>query len=329
MGGARLVSELGPNAYGELPDPGRVADCYLALPLPAHNGAGAGRVLVIAPRALLHPRVPQPAGSLLYELATGHPDRGPRELVFPADLAGELRAWPPDTSAPLTAELAAVAAAVVGCWQRGDLLGLELALEPGEDARAHPPGDDAGPRGVAGPAGRPGRPRPLPLAAPKQRPARGRVLPVARGHGGAPHTAVFLRRAGGALPARQATGPAADGGRQQTSDLSEQTPHTCPSGHCGRRVDTRSDAAARAPAKPGGQRDSAGGWWLSEQWSAPSAVGPASVPGCDDARVQAVYDQTVRDGAVSTADTGLSARTLRTKTAGRCSGRWSRSWPMS
>jgi hypothetical protein len=128
------MSELGPNAYGEVCDPGRVADCYLALALPA--GDGPGRVLVVAPRGLLHPAVPQPAGSLLYELATGHPDRGPRELVFPADLAEELGAWPRDISALLAAELAPVAAAVVWCWQRGDLLGLDLALEAGEDARA-------------------------------------------------------------------------------------------------------------------------------------------------------------------------------------------------
>jgi hypothetical protein len=130
------VSELGPNAFGEWCDPGRVADCYLALPLPAHGEDGPGRVLVVAPRALLDPAVAQPAGSLLYELATGHPDRAPGELVFPADLAAELRAWPPDCSGLLTTELAAVDAAVVWCWQRGDLLGLELPLEHGEDARA-------------------------------------------------------------------------------------------------------------------------------------------------------------------------------------------------
>jgi hypothetical protein len=112
----------------------RVADCYLALPFPTKDGPG--EVLVVAPRWLLHPGVPQPAGSLLYELVTCHPDRDPGELVFPADLAVELRAWPPATSAPLTAELAPVAAAVVGCWQRGDLLGLDLPLEPGEDAGA-------------------------------------------------------------------------------------------------------------------------------------------------------------------------------------------------
>jgi hypothetical protein len=51
-------------------------------------------VLVVAPVALLHPVVPQPDGTVLYELVTGHPDRTPQELVFLADLAVELRAWP-------------------------------------------------------------------------------------------------------------------------------------------------------------------------------------------------------------------------------------------
>jgi hypothetical protein len=133
-GGTRLVSELGPNVYGEMLDPGRVTDCYLALLL--EDGKGLASVLVVAPRGLLHPAVPQPTGSLLYELATGHPVRESRELIFPADLAEELRAWPRDRSAPLTMELDRVAAMVVGCWQRGDLLGLDLPLEPGEEARA-------------------------------------------------------------------------------------------------------------------------------------------------------------------------------------------------
>ena len=130
------MGELGPSSESDLLDPGRVTDCSLALPLPAEGGTGPGRVLVVAPRALLHPAVPEPAGSLLYELVTGHPDRQPGELVFPADLAVELRAWPRDTAAPLTAELARVAAAVVACWRRGDLRGLDLPLDPGEDARA-------------------------------------------------------------------------------------------------------------------------------------------------------------------------------------------------
>jgi hypothetical protein len=131
-----LVSELGPNAFGEPVDPGRV-DCYLALPLPAEeDGEGPGGVLVVAPRWLLHPAVPQPAGSLVYELATGHPDRQPGELVFPADLTAELRAWPQERWATLGVDLDQVAAALVGCWQRGDVRGLHLLLEAGEDPRA-------------------------------------------------------------------------------------------------------------------------------------------------------------------------------------------------
>jgi hypothetical protein len=38
-------------------------------------------VLVVAPAALLHPVVPQPDGTVLYELVTGHPDRTPQVLV--------------------------------------------------------------------------------------------------------------------------------------------------------------------------------------------------------------------------------------------------------
>jgi hypothetical protein len=132
-----LVSELGPNAFGELVEPGRV-DCYLALPLPPEDEdeGGVGGVLVVAPRWLLHPAVPQPAGSLVYELATGHPDRQPGELVFPADLTEELRAWPQERWAALGVKLRQVTAAVVGCWQRGEVRGLQFPLEPGEDPRA-------------------------------------------------------------------------------------------------------------------------------------------------------------------------------------------------
>lgn len=49
-------------------------------------------MLIVALAALLHPSVPQPAGSLVYEFLTGHPERQPGELVFLADLICELRA---------------------------------------------------------------------------------------------------------------------------------------------------------------------------------------------------------------------------------------------
>src|SRR5215211_5881693 len=76
-----LVSRLGANAHGEVLVPGRVPDCYLGLRLdpPGHDQAAG--VLVVEPAALLHPCVPQPDGTVLYELVTGHPDRVPHELV--------------------------------------------------------------------------------------------------------------------------------------------------------------------------------------------------------------------------------------------------------
>jgi hypothetical protein len=127
-----------PNAYGETLEPGRVADCYLGLllPPPLAGEPEAGRVLVVAPRALLHPHLPQPAGSLVYELLTGHPYRQPGELVFLADLAVELRAWPAETWAGLGVDPAAVAHAVIACWRHGDVQGLEFEGVSFEEARA-------------------------------------------------------------------------------------------------------------------------------------------------------------------------------------------------
>jgi hypothetical protein len=130
------VSQLGANALGEVLEAGRVPDCYLGLRLdPADDTEPAG-VLVVAPAALLHPGVPQPDGTVLYELLTGHPDRAPRELVFLADLAVELRAWPTDTWSKVGIDPQAAAAAVVTGWQRGDLLGLRLGELTDEEALA-------------------------------------------------------------------------------------------------------------------------------------------------------------------------------------------------
>jgi hypothetical protein len=47
--------------------------------------------VLVWPAALLHPLVPQPDGTVLYELVTSHPDRAPGELVFLADLTVQLR----------------------------------------------------------------------------------------------------------------------------------------------------------------------------------------------------------------------------------------------
>jgi hypothetical protein len=132
------VDQLGPNALGEVLEPGRVADCYLGLLLPPGSAGEpeAGTILIVAPAALLHPRVPHPEGSLVYALLTGHPEREAGELVFVADLTGELRAWPKDTWAKLGVDPAQVTQAVIGCWQDGEVSGLQIDDLDLEEARS-------------------------------------------------------------------------------------------------------------------------------------------------------------------------------------------------
>jgi hypothetical protein len=132
------VDQLGPNALGETLEPGRVGDCCLGLlqpPGPAGEPE-AGTILIVGPAALLHPWVPQPAGSLVYELLTGHPEREPGELVFVADLTGELRAWPTDTWTAIGVDPDQVAQAVIGCWRDGQVTGLQVDDLGLEEARS-------------------------------------------------------------------------------------------------------------------------------------------------------------------------------------------------
>jgi hypothetical protein len=130
------VAQLGANAHGEVLAPGRVPDCYLGLLLDPPGDQHAGTVLVVAPASLRHPCIPQPDGTLLYELVTGHPDRQPQELVFVADLTVELRAWPADTWAKVGVDPQAAALAVVAGWRRGVLPGLELGGLTAQEALA-------------------------------------------------------------------------------------------------------------------------------------------------------------------------------------------------
>src|SRR5215213_10191776 len=122
----RRVSQLGANALGEVLEPGRVPDCYLGLRLDPAGDAQAAGVLVVAPAVLLHPVVPKPDGTVLFELLTGHPDRQPGELVFLADLTVELRAWPADNWAKVGVDSDQVAQAVIGCWQDAEVTGLQV-----------------------------------------------------------------------------------------------------------------------------------------------------------------------------------------------------------
>jgi hypothetical protein len=63
---------------------------------------------------------------VLYALLTGHPERETGELAFVADLTGELLAWPHDTWAKLGVDPDQVTHAVIGCWQDGEVTGLQV-----------------------------------------------------------------------------------------------------------------------------------------------------------------------------------------------------------
>jgi hypothetical protein len=72
------MAQLGANADGEVLEPGRVPDCYLGLLLDSDDTEATG-VQVVAPPRFSTGRFPQPDGTVLYELVTGHPDRQSRE----------------------------------------------------------------------------------------------------------------------------------------------------------------------------------------------------------------------------------------------------------
>jgi hypothetical protein len=118
------MRRLGPNAFGEELTPGAVADCCLGLlvdqPLAATLPT-PGSLLVVGPAALLDGRVRQPDGRAVYDLVTGHPARIPRELVFLADLAVELREWQATDWATLGVDVEGVAEAVVLLARRGQV----------------------------------------------------------------------------------------------------------------------------------------------------------------------------------------------------------------
>jgi hypothetical protein len=105
-------------------EPGAVPDCYLALlvdqPLAATLPA-PGSLVVVGPSALLDGRVRQPDGRAVHDLLTGHPDRQPRDLVFLADLAVELRAWQDTDWRTQGIDIEGVAEAVVQLARRGQV----------------------------------------------------------------------------------------------------------------------------------------------------------------------------------------------------------------
>jgi hypothetical protein len=118
------VRRLGPNSAGEELAPGAVSDCYLGLLVDQPFAATLptpGSLVVAGPSALLEERVRQPDGRAVYDMLSGHPDRQPRDLVFLADLAVELRTWQDTDWRTQGIDIDGVAEAVVQLARRGQV----------------------------------------------------------------------------------------------------------------------------------------------------------------------------------------------------------------
>jgi hypothetical protein len=111
------------------PYPERGNELWLLFCVDAHIGPGAGepgRALVVHPRTLADPRVPQPHGQRLAALVTDHPDRRPADLVLLSDVAAELAETGQDFER-LGLDWEGVIEAVARLQARGQVKALEFA----------------------------------------------------------------------------------------------------------------------------------------------------------------------------------------------------------
>jgi hypothetical protein len=123
------MRRFGPNLFGEPLLPGSTTRLGFGIvvdqPLP-HIPLVPGSLLVVAPDALLHASVPQPAGRVLYDLLTGHPARPSGALVFLVDLTEELWAWDGSTWAMLGVDPAGVCEAIAHRHLHGEVNALRF-----------------------------------------------------------------------------------------------------------------------------------------------------------------------------------------------------------
>jgi hypothetical protein len=111
------------------PYPERGHELWLLFCVDAHLGppvGGQGRALVVHPRTLADPRVPQPHGQRLAALVTEHPDRRPADLVLLSDLTADL-AEQGQSLQGLGLDWEGVIEAVTRLHARGQVKALEFA----------------------------------------------------------------------------------------------------------------------------------------------------------------------------------------------------------
>ncbi len=117
--------------------PATAGEVWLLFPVDAHLGGtsdGSGRALVVALGTLAHPKVRQPDGQRLAELAAGAPGRAAGDLVFVSDVIADLAAGGQDF-ATLRLDWEGVLEAIVQLHGRGEVKALELDRLSAEEVR--------------------------------------------------------------------------------------------------------------------------------------------------------------------------------------------------
>jgi hypothetical protein len=133
------MRRFGSNLFGEALQPGRVTQLRFGIVIDQpvrHIPLVPGSMLLVAPTALLHPKVRQPDGRLLHDLLTGHPDRVPGAVVFLADLTEELWAWDGSTWAILGVDPDLVCDLIARRERHGDIDALRVDDLTAEEIRA-------------------------------------------------------------------------------------------------------------------------------------------------------------------------------------------------
>jgi hypothetical protein len=132
-----MPAEIEATERATAPRPATAGEVWLLFPVDAHLGAPSeapGRALVVALRTLAHPKVRQPDGRRLADLAGAGRGHTAGELVLVSDVAADL-ATSGEDFATIGLDWEGVLEAIVRLHGRGEIKALELDRLAGEEVR--------------------------------------------------------------------------------------------------------------------------------------------------------------------------------------------------
>jgi hypothetical protein len=132
-----MPAEIEAGEQATVPRPATAGEVWLVFPVDAHLGAtpeAPGRALVVALGTMTHPKVRQPDGRHLADLAADGPGHAAGDLVFVSDVAADFAASGEDFAA-IGLDWEGVLEAIVRLHGRGEIKALELDRLSAEEIR--------------------------------------------------------------------------------------------------------------------------------------------------------------------------------------------------